>query len=229
MAGIKLAELATHLMMGDRLSDHGVPAGIWTEPLHVGVKVPVFSWAKLGEVDAALGPEMKSTGEVLGLDATFEGALVKAFEASGFAVPEGAAILLTVSDRDKEEVVALAEALAARRFRLLATAGTASALERRGVEVEQVAKIGDGHPDILDLIGSQKVSLVVNTITRGHKPERDGFRIRRAAVEHGVPCITSLDTVRAVLHALSWDRRPRTLALQDYLTAAPGAAQGGAP
>ncbi len=229
VAGIKLAELATHLMMGDRLSDHGVPAGIWTEPLHVGVKVPVFSWAKLGEVDAALGPEMKSTGEVLGLDATFEGALVKAFEASGFAVPEGAAILLTVSDRDKEEVVALAEALAARRFRLLATAGTASALERRGVEVERVAKIGDGHPDILDLIGSQKVSLVVNTITRGHKPERDGFRIRRAAVEHGVPCITSLDTVRAVLHALSWDRRPRTLALQDYLTAAPGAAQGGAP
>ncbi|MHB1980613.1 MAG: carbamoyl-phosphate synthase large subunit [Sulfobacillus sp.] len=227
VAGIKLAELATHLMMGDRLSDHQVPGGIWPEPMHVGIKVPVFSWAKLGAVDAALGPEMKSTGEVLGLDATFEGALVKAFEASGFAVAEGSAILLTVADRDKEEVVALAEELAARRFRLLATGGTASALERRGVEVERVAKIGDGHPDILDLIASQQVSLVVNTITRGHKPERDGFRIRRAAVEHGVACITSLDTVRAVLHALSWDRRPRTLALQDYLAELPGSKAGG--
>ncbi len=217
VAGIRLAELATHLMMGDSLADHGLRAGLWPEPLHVGVKVPIFSWAKLGQVDAALGPEMKSTGEVMGLDDTFEGALVKAFEASGFKVPDGAAILLTVADRDKEEVVALAEELAARRFRLLATAGTASALERRGVEVERVAKIGGGHPDILDLIGSQAVALVVNTITSGHQPERDGFRIRRAAVEHGVACITSLDTVRAVLHALSWDRRPRTLALQDYL------------
>jgi len=221
VAGCPAAEIATRVMAGDTLAALGVAPGLWPEPLHVGIKAPVFSWAKLARVDASLGPEMKSTGEVLGIDPTFEGALLKAFWASGFRLVEGASILLTVADRDKAEVAELAADIASRGYRLLATAGTAQALRKRGIEVLEVPRVGEGEGDILSLIRARQVDLVVNTLTRGQEPLRDGFRIRRAAVEHGVPCITSLDTAAAVMRALAFALTPRTLALQDYLGAVP--------
>ncbi|WP_374711312.1 carbamoyl-phosphate synthase large subunit [Symbiobacterium terraclitae] len=220
VTGLELARVGTQVIAGHRLSELGyspdavgaaarydTPEGtgwLWPEPAdRVAVKAPVFSWQKLTAVDTGLSPEMKSTGEVLGVDADLPRALYKALLASGVTVPHRGTVLFTVADRDKAEAMALARQFSDLGYRIVATAGTARALEACAIPVERVAKVSEGTPNIPDLIRSRQIDLVINTLTRGRDAHRDGFVIRRTAVEHGVPTLTSLDTARAVLTVLS--------------------------
>ncbi len=193
---------------------------VWPEPAdRVSVKAPVFSWQKLHAVDTDLSPEMKSTGEVLGADADFPRALYKALLASGVRVPYRGTVLVTVADKDKAEAMTIAKAFADMGYRLMATGGTAKALEACAVKAERVHKVREGSPAIPDLIREGQIHLVINTKTRGRQIDRDGFVIRRAAVEHGVPCLTSLDTARAVVEVLSSIKEGEVLdvsALQEW-------------
>ena len=202
ITGIPMVNLATRAIMGQSLKDLGYSSGLWPEGDIFGVKAPVFSFGKLLQVDISLGPEMKSTGEVMGVDKSYPVALYKALTAAGCSFPRRGNILVTVADKDKEEALPILKRFADMDYSLIATAGTAAFLRLHGLQVESVKKVREGSPNIEDLIRSGKVHLVVNTLTRGKAPERDGFRIRRAAVEHGVPCLTSLDTTLAIAEVL---------------------------
>ncbi len=220
VSGLPLVSVATRVAIGRSLRGQGYHGGLWPEPDYVAVKAPVFSWAKLTAVDTSLGPEMKSTGEVMGVDRDFAGALYRAMIAAGLKVPSGGTILATVADRDKAEAVPLLARFAGLGFNLMATAGTAGALAAARAPATRVKKVGEGSPNLLDEIQAGRVDLVINTLTKGKRPERDGFRIRRAAVEHGVPCLTSLDTTRALADVLAAGLPARPFeprALQDYL------------
>ncbi len=203
VTGIPMVNLATKVMFGKKLTDFPYGTGLYKEPKYVSVKAPVFSFEKLHDVDTSLGPEMKSTGEVLGIADNFPEALYKAIVASNFKLPkveEG--ILMTVRDTDKPELVYLAEEFEKLGFTLYATGKTAHMLNSFGIATNAVKKIDDGSPNILDLIQSGKIGMIINTATKGRKPERDGFKIRRKAVEMSIPCLTSLDTAEAVLKCL---------------------------
>ncbi|MCL6589218.1 MAG: carbamoyl-phosphate synthase large subunit [Firmicutes bacterium] len=202
ITGIPMVQVASRAILGQTLHDQGYAGGMWPETRLIAVKAPVFSFAKLTQVDISLGPEMKSTGEVMGVDLTYAGALYKAFIAAGFTLPRGGAILATLADRDKAEALPLLKKLAERGFKIMATMGTAAYLRVNGVPVLKLNKIDEGSPNILEAIKNGEVQLLVNTITRGKEPERDGFKIRRASVEHNIPCLTSLDTVKAFLQVL---------------------------
>jgi len=212
VTGIPMVNIATRLMMGRKLKDFKYGTGLYRESGYVAVKVPVFSFEKLHDVDISLGPEMKSTGEVLGIAKTFPEALYKGIIASGIKLPErGGGILMTVRDTDKPELIPIAEDFEKLGFELWATGKTANMLNVHGIATNAVKKIGEGSPNILDLIQSGKISLVVNTPTRGRQPERDGFKIRRKAVEMSIPCLTSLDTVKAVIQCLKLGKTERDL------------------
>jgi carbamoyl-phosphate synthase large subunit len=177
----------------------------------IAVKAPVFSHLKLRQVEVALGPEMRSTGEVMGIDCTYEAALYKAMVAAGIKIPRTGAVLLTLADKDKAEGVQLARAFLTKGFQLLATRGTAAALQAAGLPVQVVPKIGEGSPNLLDYITGKRVQLLVNTPSPERRAEQQGLLIRRAAVESGVPCLTALDTAWALLHALDaadWQVHP---------------------
>jgi len=199
--GIPVVDLAVETSLGHPLSDR-YGYGLAHPPSHYGVKMPVFSFAKLGQVDAALGPEMKSTGEAMGIDSDFAVALYKALLAGGFRLQSGGRILLTIADADKDEAMPMVRALAAMGYGLYATDGTLARLSLNGIAATPVHRIGSRHPDIIDLIRQGRFDLVVNTITRGGRQESEGFLIRRATVERGVLCFTSLDTLRAAVTAL---------------------------
>ena len=160
----------------------------------------MFSFEKLTDVDTGLGPEMKSTGEVLGLAETYPQALLKAFKGSGMRAPKkGGRIIVTVKDEDKGEIIAIARGFEEMGVELFATAGTCQTLTDAGIQCKSVNRVSQAHPNILDMIASGTVDLIINTPTRGRKHDSDGFRIRRSAVEHGVGCVTSVDTARALL------------------------------
>jgi len=199
---IPMANLATQAILGKKLTELGYREGLWPEDEFVSVKVPVFSFAKLRRVDPTLTPEMKSTGEVMGRDRFYAKALFKGLVGSGMKIPNSGAIIATVADKDKEEAIQILKGFYNLGYKLLATGGTADALEAAGLKVRRVNKLSDGSPNILDLIRTGQAQFVVNTLTKGKTPERDGFRIRREAVENGVVCLTSLDTVRALLNML---------------------------
>jgi carbamoyl-phosphate synthase large subunit len=222
ITGIPMVQVATNAVLGQSLHTQGYAGGLWPETKLIAVKAPVFSFAKLTQVDISLGPEMKSTGEVMGVDMTYPGALYKAFIAAGFSLPRGGAILATLADRDKAEALPLLKRLSERGFKILATMGTAAYLRVNGVPVTKLNKIDEESPNILDAVKNGAVQLLVNTITRGKEPERDGFKIRRASVEHNIPCLTSLDTVKAflqVLLALDDGKDPSiVIPLQDFKT-----------
>ncbi|MGG3845323.1 carbamoyl-phosphate synthase large subunit [Aeribacillus composti] len=202
ITGIPMAKLATKVILGASLPELGVKTGLAKEAKGVFVKVPVFSFAKLRRVDITLGPEMKSTGEVIGKDATFEKALYKGFVAAGTNIYEHGSVLLTIADKDKNEALEIAGRFRNIGYQLLATEGTAKFLEENGIKAKVVSKIGSRGDNILDVIRNGKAQFVINTLTKGKQPERDGFRIRRESVENGVPCLTSLDTARAILRVL---------------------------
>ena len=200
VTGVPIIDLATRVMLGEKLHDMEYGTGIYKEAEYYAVKAPVFSFEKLTDVDTGLGPEMKSTGEVLGLAETYPQALLKAFKGSGMRAPKkGGRIIVTVKDEDKGEIIAIARGFEEMGVELFATAGTCQTLTDAGIQCKSVNRVSQAHPNILDMIASGTVDLIINTPTRGRKHDSDGFRIRRSAVEHGVGCVTSVDTARALL------------------------------
>ncbi len=203
VTGIPMVNVATKIITGKKLSDFSYGTGLYKSAEYSAIKVPVFSFEKLHDVDTTLGPEMKSTGEVLGIGKTFHEALYKGIVGSGMKLPaKGGGILMTVRDSDKTELLEVAEKFEKLGFTLWATGRTANMLNMHGIATNAVKKIDEGSPNILDLISSGKIKLVINTPTKGRQPERDGFKIRRKAVEMSIPCLTSLDTARAVLDCI---------------------------
>lgn len=202
VTNIPMANVATQCILGTKLKDLGYQDGLWPESNQVSVKVPVFSFAKLRRVEPTLGPEMKSTGEVMGRDPQYAKALFKGLIGAGMKIPTTGAIIATVADKDKEEAVELLRGFSNLGYKIIATEGTAASLIAAGIHVTTVHKLTEGVPNIVDLIRNGEAHFVINTLTKGKEPERDGFRIRREAVENGVVCMTSLDTVRALLNML---------------------------
>ena len=204
VTGVPLVKLATHVMLGKSLREQGYQGGLWPKQSLVAVKAPAFSMAKLSGVDTYLGPEMKSTGEVMGVDKNFPAALAKALLSAELALPPGGAVLLSIADKHKQEATPIIRRLAQAGFRLYATEGTAAMIDALGLPVEQVTKrLSEGHPNVVDVINDGTVACVIN-IPEGRVTGtlRDGFHIRRAAVERRIPCFTSLDTARAATDAL---------------------------
>lgn len=202
ITGIPMANLAMKVILGKKLADFQLTEGLQTEQRGVYVKVPVFSFAKLRRVDITLGPEMKSTGEVMGKDQTVEKALYKGLIASGIQIPKDGTVLLTVADKDKKEGLSLARRFHSIGYKILATKGTADYLAQNAIPAKVVGKIGEEGPNLLDVIRSGDAQFVINTLTRGKQPATDGFRIRRESVENGVACLTSFDTAEAILRVL---------------------------
>ena len=216
VTGVPMVNIATRIMVGRKLKEFGYGTGLYRESEYSAVKVPVFSFEKLHDVDTSLGPEMKSTGEVLGIAKTFPEALYKGIIATGIKLPEkGGGILMTVRDTDKTELIQLAEEFEKLGFELFATGKTANMLNKQGVATNAVKKIKEGEPNLLDLIHSGRINLIINTPTKGREPERDGFKIRRKAVEMSIPCLTSLDTARAVLECIKLGRNEKDLEVYD--------------
>ncbi|EPD52527.1 carbamoyl-phosphate synthase large chain [Staphylococcus sp. HGB0015] len=198
---IPMAQLAMKAIMGQKLAELGFEPGIQPYQEGVFVKAPVFSFNKLKNVDITLGPEMKSTGEVMGRDLTIEKALYKGLTAAGMEVKDYGTVLITVSDKDKDEMVKIAKRLNEVGYKIIATEGTAKKLAEHAIKVQTVDKIG-GHDDLITKIQNGDVQIVINTMTKGKTIERDGFQIRRASVENGVPCLTSLDTANALTNVI---------------------------
>ena len=202
--GVPMVKLATGVMLGRSLAEQGFPGGLWPRQPLVAVKAPVFSMAKLRGVEVHLGPEMKSTGEVMGIDRAFEPAFFKALLAAGLALPPNGSMLVTLADEDKAEALPTIRQLVGMGHKLYATEGTAALIERAGMPVQMVTKrIGRGSPDMLDVILDRTVDGVINTPGPADKEILDGLEIRRAAVERGIPCITSIETARAVVDAMA--------------------------
>lgn len=184
--------------MGEKLKDMGFGIGLYKEPKLYAVKVPVFSMSKLARVEISLGPEMKSTGEVLGIGKTISEALYKGFLASGTSMQDDKKkVLATVNDNDKKEFLSIAKIMNDLGYSFYATEGTGKMLEENNIPVTKINRLTESHPNIIDIIENNQVDLVVNTPTKGGDSKRDGFKIRRTAIECGVDIVTSLDTLLA--------------------------------
>lgn len=200
---IPMAQIATRVILGETLKDMGYRDGLVEAGDRIHVKAPVFSFAKLRRVDTTLGPEMKSTGEVMGSDTTLDKALYKAFAASGYKLLDHGTVLFTIEDAKKEEAMKLAKRFIQIGYAILATPGTAAYFRDHGISVVEVSKINvDSDCNILELLRKNKISLVVNVLSQDRSVTSDGFLIRREAVEHGIPQVTSIDTARAIVHVL---------------------------
>jgi len=200
VTGVPIIDLAVKTMLGEKLVNLGYGTGLYPEPENFyAVKVPVFSTEKLPRVEVSLGPEMKSTGEVLGVGKTLEEALYKGFIAAGKSLPrQGGTIFATIQKYDQDEFVELAKRFAKLGYHFVATEGTAKKLQASGIEARVVSKLSEGSEEILEVIRSGEVNLVVNTPTKGNDSKRDGFKIRRAAIESSLQILTSLDTLGAM-------------------------------
>ena len=209
VTGVPMVKLATRVMLGEKLADMGWSTGLVPPRDLVAVKAPVFSMNKLPAVDSYLGPEMKSTGEAIGIASTLNEALRKAFAASGMQIERGGTALMTIADADKPELFPIVSRLVQMGWSLVATDGTAKALRQAGFSPQVVAKIGEPGPTVVDVITQGRVDLVINTMSNiyaepgevGGPVFKDGFEIRRAAVERRIPCLTSLDTATALLES----------------------------
>jgi carbamoylphosphate synthase large subunit len=204
VTGVPMVKLATNIMLGKSLKEQGYRGGLWPKRPLVAVKAPVFSMAKLRGVEVGLGPEMKSTGEAMGIDRTFAPAFIKAIAAAGMSLPLRGSIVVSLQDSDKtDEHAVIMESLVRMGFHVYATEGTAAWLEAQNIPVQAVAhRIGMGKPDMLDLISTGTVDAVINTPGPVDREIADAFLMRRAAVERGIPCITSIDTARAMIEAM---------------------------
>ncbi|MBN1892828.1 MAG: carbamoyl-phosphate synthase large subunit [Clostridiales bacterium] len=213
VTGIPIVDIATRIMLGAKLSDFSYESGLFARyPWVYAIKVPVFSFEKLHDVDASLGPEMKSTGEVLGLSTRYSEAMFKAILASGFKFPvKNSGVFLTVRDSDKADLVPLADKLNRLGYTLFGTGGTANYLNRYGIPTNSVRKIEEDSPNSLDLIKSGRIRLLVNTEGNASVMVHNGFRLRRTCIEYGIPILTSLDTLVAVLECLETNMKPTDL------------------
>ena len=216
VTGVPMVSLATEIILGKKLKDLGYGTGLYPEADYVAVKVPVFSFEKLINVDTHLGPEMKSTGEVLGIAKTFDKALLKGLIASGNQLKKSGGVLITVRDTDKQEVLEVADKFESLGFTIYATGGTSALLNRNMIAANVVSKISDD-PDnnILTLLDSGKVDYVISTSEKGRQPARDSVKIRRKAVERSIVCLTSLDTANAIADVLAMDKTINDIELVD--------------
>ena len=202
VTGVPMVDLATRAMLGEKLSDMGYGTGLYRKSPYYAVKVPVFSFEKLINVDTHLGPEMKSTGEVLGIAASLEEALYKGLVAAGYEMKKNGGVLITVRDRDKPEVVDIAKGFSDLGFEIYATKGTADVIEGEGIWVHHVDKIHESDNNCMTIMESGKVDYVISTSSRGRIPTKDSVKIRRKAVERAIPCLTSMDTASALIRSL---------------------------
>lgn len=203
ITGIPMIKTAMESMLGKSLKEQGYTSGLFPDQNIIAVKAPVFSFSKLIQVDIGLGPEMKSTGEIMGVDRVFSKSLYKAMVAAGVDVAVKGEMIATIADKDKDESIEIIKGFAQLGYKIHATAGTSKFLTENGIRNQPVNKISEGSPSLLDLVRSGKIDLLINTISNEKKIEREGAIIRRASVEHGIPCMTSLDTAKALLYALS--------------------------
>ena len=203
VTGIPIVELACKVIMGDKIRDLGFEPGLQKEAPYVAVKMPVFSFEKLRGAEISLGPEMKSTGECLGIAKTFDEALFKAFLGAGIDLPVHKKMIITVCDEDKKEIVPIAAGFSKLGYEIYATRGTAEVLKNNGVEVTQVNKLEQAAPTLMDLLLAHNIDLVIDTPSKGAGKSKDGFLIRRVAIETGVSVITALDTATALLRSLT--------------------------
>ena len=213
VTGIPIVDVATEIMLGGSLSDFKYGTGLYARyPWVYAIKAPVFSFEKLHDVDVSLGPEMKSTGEVLGLSTSYAQAMYKAILASGFKFPlKGEGVMMTVRDSDKRDLIPLADKLMRLGYELYATGGTANYLNNAGIPTSSVRKMEEESPNSLDYVANGKIKLLINTESNGAVMVNNGFRLRRTCIEHGVPTITSLDTLVAVLECLERKLQPTDL------------------
>ena len=216
VTGVPMVDLATRAMLGEKLKDMGYGTGLYKKSPYVAIKVPVFSFEKLINVDTHLGPEMKSTGEVLGIAGTLEEALYKGLIAAGYKMKKDGGVFITVRDSDKNEIAETAKKYADLGFTLYATKGTAKVLAEAGIQAVPVNKIHeDDHNNTIELIESGKIQYVISTSSKGRIPTRDSVKIRRKAVERSIPCLTSIDTANAMANSLRSRYSPYSTELVD--------------
>lgn len=201
VSGVPAIGLATRAMLGEKVKSMGYGTGLYKQSGYYAIKMPVFSFEKIQGADTSLGPEMKSTGEALGISQNYNEALLKGFEASGVELAKDGNIIVTVNDKDKTEIVEMLKQFSGAQFSFYATQGTRKVLEKAGIKVNPINKISDPSPNIGDMLHEGKVSLIINTPTHGRVPARDGFKLRRLSTEAGIPCLTSLDAARSLLES----------------------------
>ena len=219
VTGVPMVALATEIVLGKKLKDLGYGTGLYPEADYVAVKVPVFSFSKLNDVDTHLGPEMKSTGEVLGIAKSYQDALIKGLIASGNSLKKSGGLLISVRDADKEEVLEVASKFATMGFDIYATTGTSLTLNRNMIPTNTVKKIAeDPNNNVLTLLDSGKIDYVISTSTHGRQPKLDSVQIRRKAVERSIVCLTCMDTANAVADCLMMDRSIDDIELIDITT-----------
>lgn len=202
VTGIPIVDLATEVIIGRTIRELGYIPGLQPEAEYYAVKMPVFSFEKIRGAEISLGPEMKSTGECLGIAKDFNEALYKAFLGAGVNLPKHKNIIITVKDADKHEVIEIGRRFEKLGYTIYATKSTAAALNEAGVKARKVNKISQESPTVMDLILGHKIDLVIDTPTQGRDKSRDGFLIRRIAIETGVNCITAMDTAKALVTSL---------------------------
>ena len=215
VTNVPMVELATRCMLGEPLKDMGYGTGLVPEANYVAVKVPVFSFEKLRDLDVQLGPEMKSTGEVLGLAHTFESALFKGLVAAGFKMKKTGGVLITVRDTDKLEALQIADRFRALGYDIYATAGTANRLNKEMIPASSVRKMHEEHPNIIDLLESGKIDYILSTDAHGRDPKLASVQMRRIAVERAIPVFTSIDTAMAMAKCLAMDKTMADMELID--------------
>ena len=215
VTNVPMVELATRCMLGEPLKEMGFGVGLYPERDYVAVKVPVFSFEKLRNLDIQLGPEMKSTGEVLGLAKTFENALLKGLVAAGYKMKKSGGVLITVRDSDTLEAMQVADRFRSLGFDIYATAGTANRLNKEMIPTSAVRKMHEEHPNIVDLLESGKIDYILSTDAHGRDPKLASVQMRRMAVEHAIPVFTSVDTAQAMLRCLSMDKTMADMELID--------------
>jgi carbamoyl-phosphate synthase large subunit len=211
VTALPIVDIATKVILGDTIKSLGYTPGLWPESPYIAIKMPVFSFEKLRGAETSLGPEMKSTGECLGIAKTYHEALYKAFLGAGINLPKHKKMIMTVNKADREEAVGLGKRLVALGYEIFATRGTAEALNSNGVPATIINKIEQGSPTLIDLILSHEIDMVINTPTQGRDKTRDGFMIRRTSIETGVTCFTAIDTAAALLTSMESDNSNITL------------------
>ena len=202
VTGVPMVDIASAVMMGQSLQSQGFGTGLYQNPPYYAVKFPVFSFEKIRGAEISLGPEMKSTGECLGIAKTFNEALYKAFEGAGIKLPKHKNMIMTVREEDKEEAAAIGKRFEKIGYHIYATRGTAEALQAVGVNAEPVNKIEHPSPNLMDLILGHQIDLVIDTPPQGAEHSKDGFIIRRNAIETGVNVLTAIDTAEALITSL---------------------------
>ena len=221
VTGIPIVDLATEVILGKKIKDLGYEPGLQKAADYVAIKMPVFSFEKIRGAEISLGPEMKSTGECLGIADTFDEALYKAFLGAGVDLPRYKQMIITVKDADKGEAIEIGRRFEKLGYIIYATRSTAAALNEAGVKARKVNKISQESPTVMDLILGHRIDLVIDTPTQGRDKSRDGFLIRRTAIETGVNCITAMDTARALVTSLeNKERQGSSLTLVDIATIA---------